>query len=149
MSAHRSFTLTRSTTGSAEHPSKGVVPLALRIVLAILVGLVGFVWGLLAVSHKCSAGSQLIEAFAPFGVAVLSAAALLVFRRYAVAFLLLVVLFALVLLGGSYYKAVIHRGAPEELESPPPPNHALQRTRHSVAVCNWSVPSAGSLSLGR
>ena len=28
-------------------------------------------------------------------------------------------------------------------------NHALQRTRHSVAVCNRSVPQAGSLSLGR
>jgi hypothetical protein len=28
-------------------------------------------------------------------------------------------------------------------------NHALQRTRRSVVVCNRSVPCAGSLSLGR
>jgi hypothetical protein len=27
------------------------------------------------------------------------------------------------------------------------PNHALQRTRHGVAVCNPRVPCAGSLSL--
>ncbi len=30
-----------------------------------------------------------------------------------------------------------------------PPNHALQRTRHSVVVCNRRVSCAGSLSLGR
>jgi hypothetical protein len=30
-----------------------------------------------------------------------------------------------------------------------PPNHALQRTRHGVVVCNPRVPCAGSLSLGR
>ena len=29
------------------------------------------------------------------------------------------------------------------------PNHALQRTRHGVVVCNRCVPWAGSLSLGR
>jgi len=29
------------------------------------------------------------------------------------------------------------------------PNHALQRTRHGVAVCSSRVPCAGSLSLGR
>ena len=29
------------------------------------------------------------------------------------------------------------------------PNHALQRTRHGVVVCNRCVPCAGSLSLGR
>jgi hypothetical protein len=29
------------------------------------------------------------------------------------------------------------------------PNHALQRTRHGVAVGNHCVPCAGSLSLGR
>jgi len=29
------------------------------------------------------------------------------------------------------------------------PNHALQRTRHGVVVCNRGVPCAGSLSLGR
>jgi len=29
------------------------------------------------------------------------------------------------------------------------PNHALQRTRHDVVVCNHCVPRAGSLSLGR
>ena len=28
-------------------------------------------------------------------------------------------------------------------------NHALQRTRHGVVVCNRGVPRAGSLSLGR
>jgi hypothetical protein len=28
-------------------------------------------------------------------------------------------------------------------------NHALQRTRHGVVVCNPHVPWAGSLSLGR
>ncbi len=28
-------------------------------------------------------------------------------------------------------------------------NHALQRTRRGVAVCNRCVPCAGSLSLGR
>ena len=28
-------------------------------------------------------------------------------------------------------------------------NHALQRTRHSVVVCNPCAPWAGSLSLGR
>jgi len=28
-------------------------------------------------------------------------------------------------------------------------NHALQRTRHDVVVCNRRVPWAGSLSLGR
>ena len=28
-------------------------------------------------------------------------------------------------------------------------NHALQRTRHGVVVCNSRVPCAGSLSLGR
>ena len=32
---------------------------------------------------------------------------------------------------------------------PRTPNHALQRTRHGVVVCNRSVPRAGSLSLGR
>ena len=30
-----------------------------------------------------------------------------------------------------------------------PPNHALQRTRHGVVVCNRCVPWDGSLSLGR
>jgi hypothetical protein len=30
-----------------------------------------------------------------------------------------------------------------------PSNHALQRTRHGVVVCNHRVPRAGSLSLGR
>ena len=30
-----------------------------------------------------------------------------------------------------------------------PPNHALQRTRHGVVVCNRCVPCAGSLSSGR
>jgi hypothetical protein len=97
--------------------------LALRIGLAVVVGLVAFVWTLLAVSHKCSAGSGLIEYSSPFVVATLSAVSLFVFRRYAVVFLLLVVFFALVLLGGVYYKQVIHRGAPEETESLPPPNH--------------------------
>jgi len=36
-----------------------------------------------------------------------------------------------------------------ELVMKPSPNHALQRTRHGVAVCNPCVPRAGSLSLGR
>ena len=36
-----------------------------------------------------------------------------------------------------------------DFDSPKMPNHALQRTRHGVAVCNRCVPCAGSLSLGR
>jgi hypothetical protein len=130
MNEHRSFRLTSSRKSAARQtvPCKGVGPLALRIVLAVVFGVIAFVWGALAVSHKCLAGSQLIESSFPFVVAALSAGSLFVFRRYAVATLLLVVLFALVLLGGSYYKAVIHRGAPEETESVPPPNNpALQR----------------------
>jgi hypothetical protein len=30
-----------------------------------------------------------------------------------------------------------------------PPNHALQRTRHGVVVCNRGVPWAGPLSFCR
>ena len=36
-----------------------------------------------------------------------------------------------------------------EVHNQVPHNHALQRTRHDVVVCNPRVPCAGSLSLGR
>jgi len=92
-----------------------------RLFVATLVGFVGLVWGMLAISHKCSAGSRAFELVAPFGFAVLCAGNLIACRRYAVGLLIVIVLFALALLGGSYYKEVVHKGSPEAMSTPP--NH--------------------------
>jgi hypothetical protein len=108
----------------------GVGGWVLRGLLGLVVGLFGFVAGMLAVSHKCSAGIRIVETAAPWLCGLSFAGIVVLCRRYALGFLLVIILFGLLILGSHYYIQAIHRGAPEAT------NHDI------VAVC------AGALRAG-
>ena len=117
----------------------------MRSILAALCGFAGFMWGMLAVGHKCLAGSRAVESLAPMGFAILCAGTLFICRRYTVGLLLLIVLFVLALFMGFYYKEAIHRGSPEAMTNrpqnlvqlqnfiPPPPANPESSTAPRVA----------------
>src|SRR2546423_7187934 len=93
--------------------ARRIAALTLRCFLGLSVGFIGFAAGMLAVSHKCSAGSRIVETLAPWLCGLLFAGTIVFCRRYAVGFLLLIILFGLLMLGSHYYLQAIHRGAPE------------------------------------